>query len=34
MLQNDLVLVLKPADGTERHGSVGVSPELDRLNKC
>lgn len=31
-LQNDLDLVVRTADGRERHGNVGTSVEFDRTN--
>jgi serine protease AprX len=31
-LQNDLDLIVRLSDGTERHGNVGVSQDFDRLN--
>jgi serine protease AprX len=32
VLQNDLDLIVKASDGTERHGNVGLSTDFDRLN--
>lgn len=31
-LQNDLDLIVKAADGSERHGNMGASSDFDRLN--
>ena len=32
MLQNDLDLIVRAADGQERHGNMGTSKNFDRLN--
>jgi hypothetical protein len=31
-LQNDLDLIVRAADGEERHGNMGTSPKFDRVN--
>jgi len=31
-LQNDLDLIVKAADGSERHGNMGTSSGFDRVN--